>query len=272
MRYFELVNDKSSKFWQVHNNNSPLSNTYLEVTYGKIGSNKYKTIRHYYHQKNSWQGLGERLMNKLIEQKLKKGYVEVPGKFVEPIFELDKTRKGGKKNKYKYKNCCLHNSKTKKCVRKDGKIFNLPRKFSRKKCLTKKIKGYSMKSSCAPYKFCKKTRKQFLYNPDDPSKSFDVYVDKNPSDTIKIKYTTVQDVKNTIEKLEKLYREKKYSHKRIWQVGMIMKVRLEAIKKNHPNSLNINERFNLANKYFIFLGNRTNLKSFKNRSLFKFKY
>jgi Cu-Zn family superoxide dismutase len=56
--------------------------------------------------------------------------------------------------------CCKHN-KEKKCVRElDKKIFKLPRKFSKNDCLTKKIKGFSMKSSCAPYKNCKKyTRK-----------------------------------------------------------------------------------------------------------------
>ena len=55
----------------------------------------------------------------------------------------------------------------------------------------------------------KRTRKkQFLYNPNDPSKSFDVYIDKNPNDTIPIKYSTVEDVKNTIKKLEKLYKTK----------------------------------------------------------------
>ena len=113
-----------------------------------------------------------------------------------------------------------------------------------------------------------KIKKQFLYNPNDPKKSFDVYIDKNPEDTISIKYTTVDDVKNTIDKLEKLYREKKYPHKRIWQVGMIMKVRLEAIKKNNPSVKNIDARFNLANKYFKFLGERTKLKTFKERSEF----
>ena len=71
-----------------------------------------------------------------------------------------------------------------------------------------------------------KTRKQqFLYNPSNPKKSFDVYIDKNPDDTIHIKYTTVDDVKQTIQKLERLYKQGKYPHKRIWQVGMIMKVR-----------------------------------------------
>ncbi len=78
----------------------------------------------------------------------------------------------------------------------------------------------------------KKYKKQFLYNPQDPKLSFDVYIDKNPNDTINIKYTTINDVKNTIKKLETLYKTKKYPHKRIWQVGMIMKVRLEAIKKH----------------------------------------
>jgi len=29
-----------------------------------------------------------------------------------------------------------------------------------------------------------KTQKTFLFNPNDPKKSFDVYIDKNPKDTI----------------------------------------------------------------------------------------
>lgn len=97
------------------------------------------------------------------------------------------------------------------------------------------------------------TKKQFLFNPKDPNKSFDVYIDKNPKDTIHIKYTTTEDVKNTIEKLEKLYKSKKYSHKRIWQVGMIMYVRLKVLRKQKPR------QYALANKYFKFLGKRTKL-------------
>jgi len=98
-----------------------------------------------------------------------------------------------------------------------------------------------------------KTQKTFLFNPNDPKKSFDVYIDKNPKDTIHIKYTTTEDVKNTIVKLEKLYKNKKYTHKRIWQVGMIMKVRLEVLKNKKP------EQYNLSKRYFEFLGNRTKL-------------
>lgn len=57
-------------------------------------------------------------------------------------------------------NCCKHSKKSKSCIRKsDKKRFSLPRRFSRKRCLGK-IKGFSMRSSCAPYKDCKrKTRK-----------------------------------------------------------------------------------------------------------------
>jgi hypothetical protein len=119
----------------------------------------------------------------------------------------------------------------------------------------------------------KKTRsnkKEFLYNPNDPSKSFDVYIDKNPSDTIPIKYTTVKDVRDTISKLERLYKNKKYPHKRIWQVGMIMKVRLEAMKKHkktrYPNAKNVTARYNLANKYFKKLGKRSKELAKKRRT------
>ena len=57
--------------------------------------------------------------------------------------------------------------------------------------------------SVKKYKNCKngKTRKRFLYHPDDPKKSFDVYIDKNPRDTIHIKYKTVDNVTATIRKL-----------------------------------------------------------------------
>jgi hypothetical protein len=108
-----------------------------------------------------------------------------------------------------------------------------------------------------------KTKKQFLYN---PKKSFDVYIDKNPKDTIPIKYTTVEDVKHTIDTLEKLYKNKnkKYYHKRIWQVGMIMYVRLKVLKQLKP------QQYALAHDYFLFLGERTKLEE-KDRYKLLFK-
>lgn len=109
---------------------------------------------------------------------------------------------------------------------------------------TRKIKRKNKRS---------KTRRQFLYNPNDPKKSFNVYIDKNPKDTIPIKYKTVDDVKDTIIRLESLYKNKIYPHKRIWQVGMIMKVRLEVLKDIKP------KQYRLAERYFKFLGKRTQM-------------
>lgn len=108
-------------------------------------------------------------------------------------------------------------------------------------------------------------KKEFLYNPDDPKKSFDVYIDKNPKDTIPIKYKTLDDVKDTIKKLERLYKNNKYPHKRIWQVAMIMKVRLEVIKKKKT------KQYNLSKKYYDFLKQRTKIKGEKERKKLKFK-
>ena len=123
----------------------------------------------------------------------------------------------------------------------------------------------TIKKRANPIKRRTKTKKKFLYNPKNPKKSFDVYIDKNPKDTIHIKYTTTQDVKDTIDKLEKLYKNKKYSHKRIWQVGMIMKVRLEVLKYKKP------QQYSISKKYFEFLRKRTKLND-KERYHVTFKY
>lgn len=57
------------------------------------------------------------------------------------------------------KDCCLINDKNernnKQCKRKsDNKIFSLPRRFSRSSCKKTLKKGFTMRSSCAPYKDC----------------------------------------------------------------------------------------------------------------------
>ena len=57
------------------------------------------------------------------------------------------------------KDCCFHSNKSKRCKRKkDKKIFELPRKYTRKSCLKKKIKGFTKRSSCAPYVDCRKKK------------------------------------------------------------------------------------------------------------------
>jgi len=143
-------------------------------------------------------------------------------------------------------------------------------RLTRKNKCIKRDLGRSKKTIRRGRKTRKNHKKQFLYNPNDQSKSFDVYINKNPSDTIPIKYTTVKDVRETISKLEILYKNKKYPHKRIWQVAMIMKVRLEAMKKHkktrYPNAKNVTSRYNLANEYFKKLGKRSKELAKKRRT------
>ena len=107
-------------------------------------------------------------------------------------------------------------------------------------------------------------KKQFFFNPKNPKKSFDVYIDKNPSDTIPIKYTTLDDVKQTIKKLEKLYKSNERPHKRISQVAMILMVRNRII---NPKS----DRTKLATRYFEFLKKRTKVKNNEDRKKMVFK-
>tara|TARA_A100001391_G_scaffold67471_5_gene43166 strand:+ start:1189 stop:1542 length:354 start_codon:yes stop_codon:yes gene_type:complete len=111
-------------------------------------------------------------------------------------------------------------------------------------------------------------KNKFLFNPKDPKKSFDVYIDKNPKDSIKIKYSNLNEVKQTIRKLEKLYKSDKYSHTRISQVAMILRVRLRVIKDRNPK---IDKgRFKMAEKYTAFLKKRTSVKGDMERKKMKF--
>ena len=162
--------------------------------------------------------------------------------------------------------------KVKECKKITHDMKYMDRKYKLGK--TRNICGKKTKKNKTRKK--KAGKKRFLYNPNNPKKSFDVYIDKNPKDTIHIKYTTVSDVKHTIKKLERLYKSKKYSHKRIWQVGMIMKVRLEAMNKykktRYKKAKNVYKRYQLSNKYFKFLGERTKQKTFLERKKMVFKF
>jgi|TARA_Y100000004_G_C8666631_1_gene307511 Fe-S cluster assembly scaffold protein SufB len=89
-------------------------------------------------------------------------------------------------------------------------------------------------------------------------KNYDLYSDANPKDTIRIKYKTLQDVKDTINKLEKLYKSNKYPHNRISQVANVMTQRLRVINAN-------DKRYKLSKKYFEFLKKRTKLRNDKDR-------
>jgi hypothetical protein len=112
------------------------------------------------------------------------------------------------------------------------------------------------------------SKKEFLFNPKNPKKSFDVYIDKNTSDTIPIKYATLNDVKNTIKNLENLYKKGKYTHKRISQVAIILNVRQRVISNRNPK---IDKgRLALTKKYVDFLKKRTLEKNESKRKKLSF--
>ena len=55
-------------------------------------------------------------------------------------------------------NCCKSGKKTVTCVRTgDNKIFKIKgRRFTKKRCIDGPVRGFTMRSSCAPWKNCKK--------------------------------------------------------------------------------------------------------------------
>ena len=92
------------------------------------------------------------------------------------------------------------------------------------------------------------------------SNKYDIYNDTNPKRTIPIKYATFKDVQNTIQKLEKLYKAKKYTHRHISQVALIIRVRLSILQKKNSKLKDINKRLKFAEKYATFLKKRTKVK------------
>ena len=92
-------------------------------------------------------------------------------------------------------------------------------------------------------------------------KNYDLYSDANPKDTISIKYKTLQDVKDTIDKVENLYQKNKIPHVRNSQIINVMTQRLRVIDDKDA-------RYKLSKRYFEFLKQRTKQKDRKN---FKFK-
>ena len=94
--------------------------------------------------------------------------------------------------------------------------------------------------------------------------NYDLYSDANPKDTIRIKYKTLNDVKDTIKKLEKLYNKNDITHSRNSQITNVMTQRLRVINPNDERTL-------LSKRYFDFLKNRTKIKGDIDRKKLKFK-
>jgi len=66
-RYFELVDAKSSKFWE-----GWVENTSLCVRFGRIGTNGQTTLKEFPDAEAA-----EQARDKAIAEKIRKGYVEV---------------------------------------------------------------------------------------------------------------------------------------------------------------------------------------------------
>tara|TARA_A100001391_G_scaffold3489_1_gene2790 strand:+ start:353 stop:685 length:333 start_codon:yes stop_codon:yes gene_type:complete len=94
--------------------------------------------------------------------------------------------------------------------------------------------------------------------------NYDLYSDANPKDTVRIKYKTLQDVKDTIKKLEKLYKNDTITHSRNTQITNVMTQRLRVINEK-------DSRYKLSKKYFEFLKKRTKEKDDKKRKKLNFK-
>lgn len=77
-----------------------------------------------------------------------------------------------------------------------------------------------------------------------------LYTDENPKDTVSIKFSTMDDVKKTIRKLERIFKNGEREHKRISQIAQVLEQRLRFMKgkdKEHA----------LAKRYTAFLKERT---------------
>ena len=76
------------------------------------------------------------------------------------------------------------------------KCLNL-RRFSRKKCIQGPVRGFSKEIFKFHLNFVKNPRRNNFCLTTYPShaKSFELPLDKNPSDQVPIKYTTIDDVK-----------------------------------------------------------------------------
>ena len=98
---------------------------------------------------------------------------------------------------------------------------------------------------------------------------YDLYSDKNPLDTVRVTYKTIQDLKKTISKIETLYKTNKITHSRTVQIANIILQRIRVILKNNKKGdiKEIKKRLNLISSYFEFLKSRTPLKEDKRKKL-----
>ena len=92
-----------------------------------------------------------------------------------------------------------------------------------------------------------------------------LYTDEDATDSVAVRFATVKDVKDTIKKLENLYKSGKRPHIRISQIAQVLEQRSRFMPgKKKENAL--------AKKYTDFLKQRTKKKSDIERKKLVFKF
>lgn len=117
--------------------------------------NNKRDAKKYYQKQKMYRILGmsnraKGMVDRINKNKNIKQAIQIYEKWLSK-YKKSKQKGGGNH----IKSCCEDIKGKKVCVRiSDGKIFQLPRKFSKEKCLSG-AKGFTMRSSCAPYNDCK---------------------------------------------------------------------------------------------------------------------
>lgn len=87
-----------------------------------------------------------------------------------------------------------------------------------------------------------------------------LYTDERPTDTVSIKFATIDDVKKTIRKLERLFKSGERPHIRISQIAQVLEQRLRFMKDKK-------QQHTLAKRYTEFLKERTKKKGEARKTL-----
>jgi len=133
-------------------------------------------------------------------------------------------------------------------------------------------KGFSQRAHCQGRKkrsiVAKATHAKTPKKKQTYFKKYDLYSDANPKDTVKINYSTLKEVRDTIKKLEKMYKSGYKPHRRIVQITNVMTQRLRVINDKTCKGGN---RYKISKRYFDFLKNRTKVKGEEKRKVMNFK-
>lgn len=178
------------------------------------------------------------------------------------------------KSKKAYIECCKMTSKSKKhkCIRKkDGKLFTIKnRRFSKSQCSNPK--GFSMKASCAPYKYCKKTMKGGKNNKTNKNRRNKNKTNKKHTKSnnktkhnkmnkkpLVAEFNTYEELKKTIQNFESAYKSGDIEIKQLKLIMVFIIIKLKSLETNKE----FKQMHELALKYAKFIITRTKKKNEK---------